>query len=155
MIGLLIASIALFFAAAKAHGRQLRLEREFEGHYSVEFGGKNHPWVEALWRAERFRFWILVAAFEIPALVLSFMTSFNWKILLLLIGWIPSFAFSITGALSLLRLTKAIIARTKSSTAHINLRPDWAVSAIITSALWWLLVLVLVAAISALLALQR
>ena len=111
MIGLILASIALFFASAKAHGRQLRLEREFEGHYSVEFGGKNHPWVAALWRAERFRFWILAAAFEIPVLVLSFKTSFNWKILLLAIGWIPSLAFSITGALSLLRLTKAIIAR--------------------------------------------
>ncbi len=146
MIGLILASIALFFASAKAHGRQLRLEREFEGHYSVQFGGKNHPWVDALWRAERWRFWCLLAACEIALLALSLKHPFSWKLLLVAMGWIPAFAFSITGGLSLLRLTKAIIARSRSSTSHINLRPDWAVTAIITSSLWWILVLILVLA---------
>ena len=155
MVGLILASIALFFASSKAHGRQLRLEREFEGHYSVQFGGNNHPWVEALWRAERWRFWSLLAACEIIMFVFSIRHPFSWKLLLIAIGWIPSFAFSFTGGLSLLRLTKAIIARTRSSTAHINLRPDWAVSAIITSSLWWILVLILVPVISTLMAMQK
>ena len=155
MIGMILASIALFFASAKAHGRQLRLEREFEGHYSVQFGGKNHPWVDALWRAERYRFWSLLAACEIVFLFFSLKHPFSWKLLPIGVGWIPSFAFSITGGLSLLRLTKAIIARTRSSTSHINLRPDWAVSAVITSSLWWILVLALVLAVSVLSKLQK
>jgi len=52
-----LAWLAVFLAAAKAHGRQLRLERELEGHDAVDFRRENHPWVEALWRQDRRRFW--------------------------------------------------------------------------------------------------
>lgn len=52
-----LASVALVLASAKAHGRQIRLEREREGYHSVVFGGDNPPFVEALWRADRVRFW--------------------------------------------------------------------------------------------------
>jgi hypothetical protein len=45
-----------FLAAAKAHGRQLRLERELAGYLHVTFGGKNPAWVEALWQRERIYF---------------------------------------------------------------------------------------------------
>src|SRR5262245_8588171 len=55
----LVMSTGLCVVAAKAHGRQLRLERELEGHHSVVFGGVNHPWVEQTWRRDRHRFWIL------------------------------------------------------------------------------------------------
>jgi len=68
-----ILTAPLFLLAAKAHGRQVRLERERAGHHDVEFGGgrdrsrgedvsqhvrKNPPFVEALWRRDRVAFWI-------------------------------------------------------------------------------------------------
>src|SRR3954462_12053852 len=105
---LVAASIALFFAAAKAHGRQLRLERELEGHFEVQFGGKNPPWVEALWRAERFRFWGLTVALELLLIIPLLKGSVSWLLILAAIGWIPSVAFTMTGGLSLWRLVRAI-----------------------------------------------
>jgi len=53
--------LATFLAAAKTHGRQLRLERELAGYWSVTFGGQNPPFVETLWRRERPIFWGLAA----------------------------------------------------------------------------------------------
>lgn len=43
--------------AAKAHGRQVRLEREHAGYHDVVFGGDNPAFVETLWRRDRVRFW--------------------------------------------------------------------------------------------------
>jgi hypothetical protein len=49
--------IVLLFLSAKAHGRQIRLERELEGYTEVDFMKENPSWVEALWRKDRRRFW--------------------------------------------------------------------------------------------------
>ncbi|MEZ4428786.1 MAG: hypothetical protein R3A51_13975 [Nannocystaceae bacterium] len=54
---LVATSVATFVLAAKAHGRELRLERIVAGVDVVRFGGVNPPFVEALWAAERLRFW--------------------------------------------------------------------------------------------------
>ena len=54
-LGALI-GVAALLVAAKAHGRQVRLEREAAGYHEVVFGGTNPPFVDALWRADRFRF---------------------------------------------------------------------------------------------------
>jgi hypothetical protein len=141
---LVLTSIWLFFASAKAHGRQLRLEREFEGHYSVEFGGKNHAWVEALWKAERFRFWGLTVVCEIGLLVVGVIShSASWKLGLVAIGWIPSLAFTVTGGLSLWRLLQAMKLRNRNASTAQSLRPNWVVNAMIGSAGWWVLVLIL------------
>lgn len=51
------ATIVFVLVAAKAHGRQIRLERERAGFMSVDFRAKNPPFVEALWRRDRRRFW--------------------------------------------------------------------------------------------------
>jgi len=67
---LLAASVVTFLLAAKAHGRQLRLERELEGYHRVVFGGTNPPFVEALWRADRVRYWSTAAG--VALLVLGF-----------------------------------------------------------------------------------
>lgn len=57
-------SFVQFVVAAKVHGRQLRLERELEGYWEVQFGtGKNPPWVETLWRRDRIRFWVLAPSY--------------------------------------------------------------------------------------------
>ncbi|HUR67902.1 MAG TPA: hypothetical protein VM370_01545 [Candidatus Thermoplasmatota archaeon] len=57
-----LVGIAALLVSAKAHGRQVRLEREAAGYHSVEFGGTNPAFVEALWRRDRLRFWPLVGA---------------------------------------------------------------------------------------------
>jgi hypothetical protein len=53
---------AWILLAAKAHGRQVRLEREQQGVFHVEFGGSNPAAVEAIWAADRRRFWASMAA---------------------------------------------------------------------------------------------
>lgn len=58
----LAASVVTMLLAAKAHGRQVRLEREAAGHFSVTFGGRNAPFVEALWRRDRVRVWGVAGA---------------------------------------------------------------------------------------------
>lgn len=58
----LLLGVVTFVVAAKAHGRQLRLERELLGYWKVSFGGLNPPFIDALWRRERFAFWSLEGA---------------------------------------------------------------------------------------------
>ncbi len=52
--------VVLLFLSAKSHGRQIRLEREREGYMEVDFMKENPPWVEALWRKDRRRYWATV-----------------------------------------------------------------------------------------------
>lgn len=58
----LAATVLLVLAAAKAHGRQVRLEREQQGFFSVDFRRQNPPGVEAIWRNDRHVFWPVLAA---------------------------------------------------------------------------------------------
>lgn len=69
----LVLSVVTFIVAAKAHGRQVRLERERVGHTQVVFGGQNPPFVEALWKRDRIRFWSVAALVftVVAALVLT------------------------------------------------------------------------------------
>jgi hypothetical protein len=57
----------LLVAGAKAHGRQVRLERERIGVHSVVFGQANDPRVEAIWARDRRGFWGLFAVFVAAA----------------------------------------------------------------------------------------
>ncbi len=99
-----LASAAAFVAAAKAHGRELRLEREAAGVLRVVFGGDNPPIVEAIWAAERARFW---AAAPMVALALGIAlglagasrSTLAWAGLL----WAPSLVFMVLGAASIVR----------------------------------------------------
>lgn len=68
------ASVALLIAAAKAHGRQLRVERELQGHAHVVIGGSNDPWAEALWERDRTRFWTFA-----PAASLGLALAAGWR----------------------------------------------------------------------------
>lgn len=49
--------VAWILLAAKAHGRQVRLEREAKGVFAVDFRGMNPPEVEAIWKRDRRIFW--------------------------------------------------------------------------------------------------
>ena len=87
-------SVIAFLLSAKAHGRQLRLERERAGITSVVFGGQNPPFVQALWRRERWLFWGATLLFAGLAAVTQ-----RW----FAIAFAPSLAFLVTGVLSLIR----------------------------------------------------
>ena len=57
--------VAWTLLAAKAHGRQVRLEREAKGVLAVDFRGENPPEVVAIWRRDRFVFWPTLATLAV------------------------------------------------------------------------------------------
>lgn len=106
----ILASVALFLLTAKIHGRQLRLERESHGVLHVVFGGENPPEVEALWRAERLRFALVVAATAgAAALGLYALGASPLLLVLSVLLWAPSLAFLALGAASALRTGGAAV----------------------------------------------
>jgi len=99
-------SFIAFLGAAKIHGRQLRLEREAAGIHEVTFGGprKNPPFVEALWAAERWRFWPLAVGLGAAALAIGLGTRRPLALVLVAaLLWAPTISFIVTGALSYAR----------------------------------------------------
>jgi len=110
-------AFAWMLLAAKAHGRQLRLERELRG---LEFTDFRHvpPEVEALWVAERRRFWPQVAAYGLAFALLAWRVdganlvagSPPWLRALsaLAVAFLVamSLAFAVTGLMSLARLRR-------------------------------------------------
>jgi hypothetical protein len=101
---LLVASAVLFLLAAKAHGRELRLEREAAGVPHVVFGGQNPPMVESLWRSERARFWVAtpILAAGLAALVLARGAGAG-RVSLAALAWAPSISFTALGMWSFVR----------------------------------------------------
>jgi hypothetical protein len=101
---LLVASACLFLTAAKAHGRELRLEREAAGVLHAVFGGQNPPIVEAIWRAERARFWIATPIVAVALSALLFARGAGaGRIALAALTWAPAISFTALGALSFVR----------------------------------------------------
>lgn len=93
--------VGALLVAAKAHGRQVRLEREAAGYHDVVFGGTNPPLVEALWRRDRIRYW----SFAIPAALalgtLAWRTRGGAFAALVALLWAPTAAFHVAGLWSL------------------------------------------------------
>ena len=96
----------LFLVAAKAHGRQVRLEREGAGYHDVTFGGDNAPFVEALWRRDRVAFWTIapLAALALGAILWA-RGAGAWTLLALPWGMVA--AFLALGAASAVRMRDA------------------------------------------------
>lgn len=69
---ILALSFGLFLLAAKAHGRELRLERVAHGFEEVDFRALP-PGVQAIWQAERVRFWPAFAVLATVFAVLAWM----------------------------------------------------------------------------------
>jgi len=93
-------SVAVFLLAAKAHGRQIRLERELEGYHEVVFDGTNPPFVETLWREDRAVYWMLFPiAIGVPCLafiaasVLGGLPSLTYPAIVLILLGISLWAF--------------------------------------------------------------
>jgi len=141
-----LASVAAFLAAAKSHGRQLRLEREVAGYWEVRFGGTNPPFVAALWRRDRVRFWAITLPLGLAWLAwrLAQPGSRWWELWLPAVLWAPSVAFVALGAASLLRFGAAL--RRGSPPGRVT-DAAWLRRAIAGSAAWWLVTLVLIAAV--------
>jgi hypothetical protein len=70
----------------------------------VQFGGHNPPLVEALWRAERARFWIGAPIFA-AALVAWLLArgAPAGRVALAALAWAPALTFALLGAWSLAR----------------------------------------------------
>jgi hypothetical protein len=102
---LVLPSAALFLLAAKAHGRELRIEREVAGFAHVVFGAPdNPPFVEALWHRERLYFWALTAGLGLAAGVkLVKMDAPLGLTALVLLTWVPAVSFFGLGLASLAR----------------------------------------------------
>jgi hypothetical protein len=114
----IVTGAVLFLAAAKAHGQQLRLEREKAGVLRVSFGrgSQNDPFVVTLWRRERFLFWPAAA---LTAIALHFLArSLPWPLVYVEIP--GAVGFCLGGLLSLARTGRPA--------------PGWRGSVI-----WWLL----------------
>lgn len=127
-------SLVTMLAAAKAHGRQVRLEREHAGFHDVRFGGDNPPFVEALWRRDRVRFWSSFPVFLALAAALLYVRDGVGAHLFAAPLFAGILAFTLAGLRSHASLLRAM--RTTPAEAV------WRRGAMRGSAAWWTLVLV-------------
>jgi hypothetical protein len=99
-----VASFATFILAAKAHGRELRLERVAAGIQQVTFGGDNPSFVDALWAEERLRFWVTTPILSLAlAVVLALAGASRTTIGFATLLWAPSAVFMVLGLMSIVR----------------------------------------------------
>lgn len=139
---LLGTGLAATLAAAKAHGRQVRLEREHAGHHEVVFGGSNPPFVEALWRRDRWRYWTAFPLLLAVAAGLLWLAH-GWGAHLLAAPlWAAVGAFALAGLRSHASLLRALRERPAEAA--------WRRAALRGSATWWSLVGLLALAVAAL-----
>lgn len=149
--------VANYLIAAKAHGRQLRLEREMAGIWEVSFRTRNPPFVEALWQRERLHYWstaavVFVALAALRALGEDRPRIFgdgSWPESLVVHGLGPlTFAFVATGLASVARLATSA----RDGLAIDAARPlDWLRDAQIGNVAWWALSIALSTALLGLL----
>lgn len=108
---LLLVGAVSFVVAAKVHGRQIRLERELAGTWSVEFGRSNGPLVDALWSRERWLFWGSLFALVVLSIAARAVTvgPRTWPDAVVWHFFAPfDVAFTLTAALSLGRFVRAL-----------------------------------------------
>lgn len=93
-----LVGVPALLVAAKAHGRQVRLEREAAGYHSVEFGGSNPEFVERLWRRDRIRFWSIVPLVAIVLGGALFFALRSWALVFVAaLLWAPIVGFFYAG----------------------------------------------------------
>ena len=152
--------VATFLAAAKTHGRQIRLERELAGYWDVTFGAQNPPFVEALWRRERLLYWTIVVVVAFGTVGFRLLAPrFAWSLregapsgrsfigVVFLHVLAPlTVAFIATGLLSLARFAFAARAGLSVTGEHPQ---NWLLHAAWGSAGWWVLTVAMGAALCA------
>lgn len=122
-----LATLSLVILAAKAHGRQVRLEREQRGVFHVDFRRGNPSAVEDLWRRDRLTFWPAFAGLALAGggYVVASSPS-NVAGLALTAAWAFAEAFVIAGLLSWVRLSTR-----REGALPWRRRAQWG------SAAWW------------------
>lgn len=105
-----VATLGLILAAAKTHGRQIRLEREQHGVWNVDFRAGNDAWVEALWRMDRILFWatfpVALGALAVLAVLLGYTKIPAWWAFAGAVAFAS--CFIVAGLASSIRLTRAM-----------------------------------------------
>lgn len=147
-----LASVALFLAAAKTHGRHVRLERELAGHWGVDFqSAYGHPVVSELWRRDRVRFWALAPAAGAALGAIVLLATRAWP--LALVGallWGPVVAFLSLALQSLVRLRARVASDADAVRAVEAWAPGWRASERRGTRAWWSAVGALLVAVLAL-----
>ncbi|MEA3137269.1 MAG: hypothetical protein QOJ26_1911 [Thermoplasmata archaeon] len=132
---IVVATVALVLAAAKAHGRQIRLEREQQGYFRVDFRSQNPAAVEAIWRTDRRVFWPAFAALALAALVL---VALLWSILGAQYG-VAAAAFGLACAFAGAFVVAGLVSWIRMAGRDQGPLP-WRRRAMVGSAGWWLAV---------------
>jgi hypothetical protein len=166
-IALVGGSALLFLAAAKTHGRQIRLERQLAGYWDVSFGGAAPPAVEALWQRERMLLWSIgIGAAVLGLIYVLLARRLRWPVppratrrgeerppawswwgaLLVAIVWPAVIAFVACGLASQVRFVWAM--SMSMSGAVASTPGDWITPALWGSAGWWALTAALLAAVA-------
>lgn len=99
-----LASAALVLAAAKAHGRQVRLEREQKGVFHVDFRRSNPAVVEAIWRRDRLTFWPALAVLAVAGAASVLARGVPLWHLAFAVAWAFAAAFIVAGLASWARM---------------------------------------------------
>lgn len=134
LLGVVLAAAAVL-AAAKAHGRQVRLERERAGFDEVDFMADNPPFVEHLWERDRRIYW---PAFAVAGLAVgAFRVATR--------GWALEVALDSLAAALLAGFFVAGLASVRRfALAQESARPpEWVRAAWRGSAAWWSLAVLL------------
>jgi hypothetical protein len=125
-------ALPAILVAAKAHGRQVRLERERAGFAEVSFLADNDPWVEALWQRDRRTYWPAFAAGLALGLLAAGLGGWTLPSLVLAPAVALLAGFLAAGLASLARFGRA------PARAGAPMRdPAWARAARRGSAAWW------------------
>jgi hypothetical protein len=101
-----LASAALVLAAAKAHGRQVRLEREQKGVFHVDFRRGNPAAVETVWRRDRLTFWPAFAVLAVLAGAATVARGVPYWHLAFAATWAFAAAFVLAGLSSWVRMAR-------------------------------------------------
>jgi hypothetical protein len=142
----LTAGVMILFA--KAHGRQVRLQRELRGYASVDFTSDANPaWVEELWKRDRQRFWpvlAFVAALGLAGALLLFPGSLPlpfetdaqgprapWWDALVVLGWALIAAFATAGIAGWAEFTR------DAQGVEAKQSKEWITDARRGSVAWW------------------
>lgn len=135
-----VATVGLVLASAKAHGRQIRLEREQQGFFHVDFRRENPPGVEAIWRTDRRVFWPTFAVGAVFAVLWAFQAieAADLGSAGFLLVWAFAASFVVAGLLSWSRLSY----RARLDMPPPSRRATWG------SVAWWLLVAVAAALVA-------
>lgn len=129
--GVLLGAAAVL-AAAKAHGRQVRLERELAGFDAVDFMAENPAQVEAIWARDRRAYWPAFAGAGLGVLAarVALAPSPWWLVALEALAAALLGGFLLAGLASLLRFERARRGAAAKPAA-------WVAQARRGSAFWW------------------